>query len=354
MKKIISLLFCLALVFSLAACSGTPAANSGGATSAPAASTEATVSAATQTSAAATTDNQAKKTIYFSIPGVSAAIWNVTANCMQKTASTAGYNCEVLNPNDDLETQLSQINTAISTGKMGALVIVSIDGSATSDILAKCEKAKIPVVCVDRACTGKFLTLIEADNYLCGQEMAKLYVNQLGSAQGNVLLVGGPLTNSPTVDRIKGFSDYVANYKNVKIVGSSNTEFVAEDILASVLNKLQAHPEINGIYTCTDTCLPGIISGLQETKKYAKVGEKGHVWLGSVDGDSFGLKQVQDGYCDATYNLDITKWCSEAVNACANYWKGAEVKDKILTPGDVCSVDTYSKLKDKGVLWGLG
>lgn len=347
MKRVLSVLVCLVLVFSLAACNSAPADTK-------TADSETTGSTETTTTETNEATPDETKTIYFSVPGLSVSIWDVTANSMLETAEAAGYNCEILNPNDDLETQLTQIETNITTGEMDALVIVSIDGEATSDILGMCSDANIPVVCVDRASTGTYLTLIEADNYLCGQEMAKQYVDQLGDAEGKVLLVGGPLTNSPTVARIQGFSDYVADYSNIEVVGTSNTEFIAEDILASVLNYLQANPEINGIFTCTDTCLPGIITGLQENTKLFKVGEEGHVWLGSVDGDSYGLQQIQDGYVDATYNLDVTKWCSEAVQACTDYWSGAEVKDNILTPGDVCTIDNYDELKDAGLLWGLG
>lgn len=293
-----------------------------------------------------------KKTVAYAIPGLTGAIWSAAGDAFVKEAETLGWEGILIDPNDNFETQVSMIQNTITKG-IDALSITSIDGDATGPLLAELKEAGIPVFAIDRTCEGEVVTTIEADNYNLGVEMANLFVEQLGDKKGKVLFVGGPLNNSPTVARIEGFKSVIEGKENIEVVGSSNTEFDTELALANILNYLQANPDINCIYTCTDTLLPAIMTALEETGNQKKVGEEGHVFVGSVDGDGYGLQMVVDGYCDATYGLDPAEWAAESVRCMERYFNGESVDEHILISGNIVTADNFEELKGAGKLWGV-
>lgn len=294
-----------------------------------------------------------KKTVAYAIPGLLASIWSAAADGFTKQCEEYGWEAIIIDPNDNLENQISMIENQITKG-VDALAITSIDGESTGTLMGECADAGIPVFAIDRTVTGESVTTIEADNYLIGQQMAEMYLEYLGDGEGKVLFVGGPLNNSPTVARIEGFSSVVEPLENVTIVGSSNTEFDTELALANILNYIQANPDINCIYTCTDTLLPAIITALEETDKLHAAGEEGHVFVGSVDGDGYGIQMVLEGKCDACYNLDPYEWAAVAVRSMNAYFNGEEVPESQLVPGAILTQDTYQELHESGKLWGEG
>ena len=294
-----------------------------------------------------------KKTVAYAIPGLLGAIWSAAADGFTSQAEEYGWEAIIIDPNDNLENQITMVQNQITKG-IDALAITSIDGEAVGSLMNECADAGIPVFAIDRTVAGEAVTTIEANNFLIGQEMAEMYLEYLGDAQGKVLFVGGPLNNSPTVARIEGFSSVVEGLENVTIVGSSNTEFDTELALANILNYLQSNPDINCIYTCTDTLLPAIITALEETGALHPVGEEGHVFVGSVDGDPYGIQMVLEGKCDAVYNLDPYEWAAVAVRSMNDYFNGTEVEASQLVPGSILTIDTYEELKAAGKLWGEG
>jgi ABC-type sugar transport system substrate-binding protein len=256
-----------------------------------------------------------------------------------------------LDPNDNLENQISQIENAVLKN-VDAVVITPIDGEAVSTLTSNLDKDGIPVVAIDRQVSGKSIATVEADNYKIGMELGKMYLQSLGDKQGKVLIVGGPLSSSATVNRTEGFKAAIKDAANVTIVAESATEMDSEVVLAAVTNYLQANPDINAVFSCTDYILPSVLTALNEAGMLHKVGEDGHVNVYSVDGDGYGLTKVMDGSIDATYGLDPGKWAEAAVKAIDDYFNGKTVEKSILVEGNIVTKDTFDSLSKAGLLWG--
>jgi ABC-type sugar transport system substrate-binding protein len=220
--------------------------------------------------------------------------------------------------------------------------------------MGQCAQANVPVVAIDRQVSGTALATVEADNLLVGRQLGEMYLETLGSKQGKVLVVGGPLSSSATVNRTEGFKAAIAGHSNVTIVAESATEMDAEIVLAAVTNYLQANPDINCIMSCTDYILPSVMTALEESGKVFPVGDPKHVNIYSVDGDGFGLSQVVAGRIDATYGLDPFTWASAAVDAIKAQFDGNPVQKNILIAGNIVTVANFEELKNKGALWGAG
>lgn len=343
MKKSIALLLCLVLVFGAVACAA-PAA-SVDETAAP----EPEATSATEIPAEVPADDAVK--VAYSIPGLSAPIWTAASEGFKAKAAEFGWEAEILDPNDNLETQISQIENALVKGVNG-VVITPIDGEAVSTLMGQCEEAGVPVIAIDRQVAGTSLATVEADNLLIGQQMGEMYLKTLGDKEGKVLIVGGPLSSSATVNRTEGFKTAIKDAANVTVVAESATEMDSEVVLAAVTNYLQANPDINAIFSCTDYILPAVMTALEENGKLVPLGEEGHVNVYSVDGDGYGLGQVVKGNIDATYGLDPYAWSASAVEALKAKFDGQEVEASILITGNIVTSENFEQLKTEGKLWG--
>ena len=341
MKKSIALLLCLVLAFGAVACAA-PAAPVGE-TAAP----EATP--ATETPAEVPAGDTVK--VAYSIPGLSAPIWTAASEGFKAKAAEFGWEAEILDPNDNLETQISQIENALVKGVSG-IVITPIDGEAVSTLMGQAAEANVPVIAIDRQVAGTSLATVEADNLLIGQQMGEMYLKTLGDKEGKVLIVGGPLSSSATVNRTEGFKNAIKDAANVTIVAESATEMDSEVVLAAVTNYLQANPDINAIFSCTDYILPAVMTALEENAKLVPLGQEGHVNVYSVDGDGYGLGQVVKGNIDATYGLDPFAWAASAVEALKAKFDGKEVEPSILITGNIVTSESFEQLKSEGKLWG--
>lgn len=291
------------------------------------------------------------KKVAYAIPGLTGPIWNAASEGFLRQAKEFGWDASIIDPNDNLEQQISMIKNRIITGLEG-LVITPIDGQAVGPLMNELAAERIPVVAIDRRVEGPVISTIEADNFRIGKEMGELFLKALGDKKGEVLIVGGPLSSSATVNRTEGFKAALKGHDNVKIVGESATEFDNEVALASISNYLQANPNINCIFSCTDVLLPAVMTALTERGKLHPVGEEGHVFVYSVDGDGYGLTQVVEGYIDATYGLDPYEWAAAAVRVLKDYFDGKEVEETILISGRIVTKENFEQLKADGVLWG--
>ena len=89
---------------------------------------------------------------------------------MKAELEAAGYEVDLQFANNEIATQVSQLENMI-TGGCGALVVASIDGTALSEVLDKAKDAGIPVIAYDRLIMNTDAVSYYAtfDNYKVGQ-----------------------------------------------------------------------------------------------------------------------------------------------------------------------------------------
>ena len=95
--------------------------------------------------------------------------WNQDGSNMKAQLEKAGYTVDLQYANNDIATQVSQIENMI-TGKCNVLVIASIDGSALKNALDNAKKKRIPVIAYDRLIMNSNAVSYYAtfDNYKVG------------------------------------------------------------------------------------------------------------------------------------------------------------------------------------------
>lgn len=132
------------------------------------------------TSAFAAPKKGRKVKVGVSMPTKDLQRWNQDGANMKKTLEKQGYVVDLQYANNDIATQVSQVENMISTGSK-VLVIASIDGSALKSVLAQAKAKKIPVIAYDRLIMNSDAVTYYAtfDNYKVGTIQGNFLVDQL-------------------------------------------------------------------------------------------------------------------------------------------------------------------------------
>ncbi len=162
--------------------------------------------------------------------------WNQDGSNMKAELEAAGYEVDLQYANNEVATQVSQIENMISGG-CDALVIASIDGSALGTALSAAKENDIPVIAYDRLIMESDAVSYYAtfDNYMVGTIQGQYIVDalDLDNADGpfNIeLTTGAPDDNNARFffgGAMDVLNPYIDAGKLVVVSGQTSFEEVA-------------------------------------------------------------------------------------------------------------------------------
>ena len=128
------------------------------------------------------------------MPTKSSERWIQDGNAVKAALEAEGYKVDLQYAEDDIPTQVSQIENMITKGAE-ALIIASIEGTTLSEVLQTAADSDIPVIAYDRLIKGTENVDYYAtfDNFLVGQQQAWTVLNGLGLTD----LEGNPAADAP-------------------------------------------------------------------------------------------------------------------------------------------------------------
>jgi putative multiple sugar transport system substrate-binding protein len=124
--------------------------------------------------------NGGAKKVGVAMPTKDLQRWNQDGANMKKALEEAGYTVDLQYANNDVATQVSQIENMI-TGGCDVLVLASIDGGSLGTVLTQAKEKKIPVIAYDRLIMGTDAVSYYAtfDNYMVGTIQGQYIVDAL-------------------------------------------------------------------------------------------------------------------------------------------------------------------------------
>lgn len=196
----------------------------------------------------------------------------------------------VLDGKFDAMVQSNQMDTAI-TEKYDAIIFAPIDFQAAVAPIARATAAKIPVVgSVTRAGSDKLFAYIGTNDIDGGRIEATQLVKQL-NGKGNIVLLEGPIGNSPQLLRRQGINQVLAANPGIKLLAAKTANWSRAEGLTVMENWLSLYGDkINGIISENDEMALGAIEALRSKKIDPKT-----VAIVSIDGIPDGQRAVKDG-----------------------------------------------------------
>ncbi len=226
--------------------------------------------------------NSKSKLIGVAMPTKSLQRWNQDGDNMKKQLEAKGYQVELQYAENDVNTQVSQLENMITKG-VKVLVIASIDGAALTNVLKKAADAKIKVIAYDRLImnTPNVDYYATFDNFKVGVIQGQYIEEKLGLKDGKGPFNMEMFAGSPDDNNAKFFNDgevsvlkpYIDSGKLV--VRSGQTEFSkiaipgwkSEAAQARMDNLLTANyaggEKLDAVLSPNDSLAIGIIAALK-------------------------------------------------------------------------------------------
>ncbi|MBP0456899.1 ABC transporter substrate-binding protein [Streptomyces montanisoli] len=191
-------------------------------------------------------------------------------NSITAQAKKLGVKLIQRNANADVNAQNSQIEDMIAQGAK-VLIVAPENSDGLGPALAKAKAKKIPVLTIDRTAAGSactdFMSFVGSNFY--GQ--AQTAADDLAAAtneKAKVAILTGTPGNNVTTDRTKGFKDRLkAKYPNMKVVASQTGNFAQTDGQKVMEQLLQAHPDIDAVFTENDEMALGALQAIRSAGK---------------------------------------------------------------------------------------
>ena len=173
-----------------------------------------------------------KNKVGVSMPTKDLQRWNQDGDNMKKELEAAGYEVDLQYANNDVATQLSQVENMINSG-CKVLVIAAIEGSSLGSALDKAQQKKVPVIAYDRLIMDHegvdyYATF---DNYMVGTIQGTFIKDELDldNAAGpfNLEITGGDPGDNNALFFYQGAMDVLNPYieSGKLVVVSGQTEF---------------------------------------------------------------------------------------------------------------------------------
>lgn len=221
-----------------------------------------------------------KGTIGVAMPTKSSERWIADGNNIKEQLEAAGYDVDLQYAEDDIPTQVSQVENMITKG-VDTLVIAAIDGTALGEVLSTAESQDIDIISYDRLIRDSdavdYYTTF--DNFQVGVLQAESLVAGLeerGEAPYNVeLFAGSPDDNNATFfwDGAMSVLQPMIDSGDM-VVPSDQTDFdqaailrwdpaTAQKRMEDILTKTYSSETVEGVLSPYDGLSLGIIAALQ-------------------------------------------------------------------------------------------
>lgn len=262
---------------------------------------------------------------------------------IEAAAARHGVRIVFQNAQEDAQRQASQIESMISQG-VKAIVAIPWDIQAAVNDAATAHAANVAYVTLDQAPADLSAVDFHVGGDPCadGRAAGEFFAKAADGKPFKLLELQGGLSNDNGIRRSKCLDEVLAAHKNVTIVAQVPTDWKPEKALDGTENALQAHPDLNAIYSPWNIGLQGVFSVLEKRGLKKKVGEPGHLAIVSIDGAPTGCQAVRDGFIDMDLATPVGDMAEAAVAAAVKAAKGEPIPQRTLflagtayTPADV-------------------
>jgi ribose transport system substrate-binding protein len=217
---------------------------------------------------------------------------------VKTVAAQRGIDTFMLAPQSgaDINGQMGMIQDVL-TQEVNAIIVSTHDEFAAAPLLKQAVAKGVIVVIVNSDIPNFPTPIHGVVGYSQRKGTAKLarwFLDKYGSRKWNFGIIEGQPGYHST-ERCGGFTDGIADAKNVQVVARLDGKWNVEGGNAAAMDLLQAHADISGIFAANDYMAIGASLAAKS------LGKADLVILGN-DGDTTGLEDIYKGDITATVN----------------------------------------------------
>jgi len=215
-----------------------------------------------------------------------------------------------------VDKQMDMLQVAIDKNP-AAICFAAVDSKAAIPLLEQAKAKGIPVIGFDSGVDSDIpLSTAATDNIAAAALAADKMAELIGGA-GEVAVIAHDQTSRTGIDRVKGFTDRVAEkYPDITIV---STQYGGGDQLKSTdLAKaiIQGNPELKGFFGANEGSIIGVMNAVQE------LGMKGKLVVIGYDSGQQQIEAIRSGLLAGAITQDPIGIGYKAVEAAVKAVKG--------------------------------
>lgn len=243
-------------------------------------------------------------------------------------AKELGYDLLVLDSQNDPAKELANVED-LSVRGVKVLLINPTDSDAVGNAIAMANKAKIPVLTLDRGANkGTVVSHIASDNVAGGKMAGDFIASKLGKG-AKLIQLEGIAGTSAARDRGAGFKQ-AAEANGFDLLASQPADFDRTKGLNVMENLLSGHGDVQAVFAQNDEMALGAVRALQAAGK-------DKVMVVGFDGTDDGVKAVEKGRMAATVAQQPALIGEKGVETADMVLKGQSVPASIPVPLTVIS-----------------
>ena len=191
----------------------------------------------------------------------------VGAESAWRTAETKSIKGEAAKRGVELKFAIAQVRSFIAQ-RVDVIVIAPIVETGWERVLREVQRARIPVILVDRGVKVRddslYVTLIASDFVEEGRMAAEWLAKKM-NGKANIVELQGTTGSAPAIDRKKGFEEGIKKYAGMKIIKSQSGDFTrakGKDVMEAFIKS--DRDRIEAVYAHNDDMALGAIQALEE------------------------------------------------------------------------------------------
>ncbi|MCX5369779.1 substrate-binding domain-containing protein [Streptomyces sp. NBC_00015] len=249
-------------------------------------------------------------------------------------AKKLGVDLTVTDAQNDASQQANQLQNFTSSG-LDSIIVNPVDSDAASNSVKAADKAKIPVIAVDRGVNKATVdALVASDNVAGGELAARTVAEKLGGT-GKIVILQGQAGTSAARERAEGFAKGLKAYPGIQVLAQQPADFDRTKGLDVMSNLLQAHPDVQGVIAANDEMALGAIKALG-----SKAGKS--VQVVGFDGTPDGLTAVKNGTLYASVAQQPSQLGRIAVDNALKALQGKKVEKTVKVPVKVVTKENVA------------
>lgn len=214
--------------------------------------------------------------------------WTRDRDVFVSTANELGAEVNVQSAGGDAATQISQIKYFIEIG-VDAIVIITADAVALSDVLKEARNKGIPVICYDRLVMNADADLyISFDNEAVGKQMAQAICDNVEDG-GKIVEIMGPETDYNVTQVMNGF-DSICEEHAMNITLKYNCDNWKPELAYDFVNEYFDEISKADAVMCGNDALAG-----EAIHALAERGYAGKIFVTGQDGDLEACQRLVEG-----------------------------------------------------------
>jgi len=237
-----------------------------------------------QSSAATATPATGALRIGISFQELDNPYFAVMKQAFDEAGRSIGAEMFITDARHDVTKQINDIEDLIQK-RIDILLLNPTDSAGVEGAVRAAKKAGVVVVAVDAQANGPVDAFVGSKNYeagrLAGEHLAKVL-----NGKGRVAILDG-IPVVPILERVRGFKDAIAKFPGLELVATQNGRQERSVALSVTENLLQAHPDLDGLFSVNDGGALGALAAIDAA------GRK--VALVSVDGLAEVVSAIQKG-----------------------------------------------------------